>query len=93
MGSRVFVAADLLKRGSGRINEWTLTGLARPRYAGPAVWTLLDDLDAFYLEHRHCGELAGNVMDGRVWMTCEGSAGLSRSSLLGLMRYDEPTHE
>jgi hypothetical protein len=24
--------------------------LTRPRYSGPAVWTLLDDLDAFYLE-------------------------------------------
>jgi hypothetical protein len=28
---------------------------------------LLDDLDAFYLEQRRCGELAGGVEGDRVW--------------------------
>ena len=32
---------------------------------------LLADLDAFYLEHRRCGELDGGVEDGMVWMMCE----------------------
>jgi len=30
----------------------TLTGLTGLRYSGRAVWTLLDDLDVFYLEDR-----------------------------------------
>ena len=43
------------------------------------MWTLLDDLDAFYLEHRRCGELDTGVEGERVWMTCDGcGAGLSR---------------
>ena len=29
-------------------------------------------LDAFYLEHRRCGELDTDVEAGRVWMTCDG---------------------
>jgi hypothetical protein len=32
--------------------------------------TLLDDLDAFYQEHRRCGELETGVGDERLWMTC-----------------------
>jgi hypothetical protein len=27
-------------------------------------------LDAFYLEHRRCGEPGRGVEDDRVWMTC-----------------------
>ena len=39
--------------------------------------SLLESLDAFYLEHRLCGELDGGVEDGsgrqvRVWLACEG---------------------
>ena len=41
--------------------------------------TLLDDLDAFYLEHRWCGALDTGIEAGRVWMTCDCGAGLSRS--------------
>jgi len=52
--------------------------LARPRYAGPAMWTLLDDLDAFYLEHRRCGELDGGAEGEHVWMACECGAALAR---------------
>jgi len=26
--------------------------------------------DAFYLEHRRCGEVAGGVEGDRVWMSC-----------------------
>jgi len=38
--------------------------------------SLLTELDAFYLEHRCCGELDGGVEDGsgrqvRVWLDCE----------------------
>ena len=29
-----------------------LAGLVQVRYSGRAVWTLVDDLDAFYLERR-----------------------------------------
>lgn len=30
----------------------------------------LEALDAFYLEHRRCGELDGGVDDGCVWLAC-----------------------
>ena len=36
---------------------------------------LLDDLDAFDLEHRRCGELDAGVEDDCVWMTCDGCGG------------------
>lgn len=42
------------------------------------MWTLLDDLDAFLQEHRHCGELDGGVEGEGVWMTCECGAAISR---------------
>ena len=48
------------------------------RLVCPAVWTLLDDLDAFYLEHRRCGRLDADVEDGRIWMACECGAAFSR---------------
>jgi hypothetical protein len=34
--------------------------------------TLLAALDAFYLEHRECGRLDGDVEGDRIWMTCTG---------------------
>jgi hypothetical protein len=39
--------------------------------------SLTESLDAFYLEHRLCGQLRANVEDGpemgqwRVWMECD----------------------
>ena len=47
----------------------TFTAVIPPRPA-------LDSLDAFYLEHRLCGELDGRLEDGsdgqvRVWLACE----------------------
>jgi len=33
--------------------------------------TLLDDLDAFFQEHRRCGALDGGDEGERVWMACE----------------------
>jgi hypothetical protein len=30
---------------------------------------LLDDLDAFYLEHRRCGEMDSTIEGDGVWMT------------------------
>ena len=38
---------------------------------------LFDDLDAFYLEHRRCGELDGGVDRERVWMACDCGAGIA----------------
>jgi len=51
------------------------------RYHGGAMWTLYDDLDAFYLEHRRCGRLDAGVENGQVWMTCECGALSSRTIL------------
>jgi hypothetical protein len=64
-----------------RIQKRTLTRLARLRYSSRAVRTLLDDLDAFYLEHRRCGRLDSGVENERVWMTCECGARLFRAVL------------
>jgi len=33
--------------------------------------TLLCDLDAFYTEHRRCGELDGGLDGPTVWIACE----------------------
>jgi hypothetical protein len=33
--------------------------------------SLLTELDAFYTEHRQCGELDGGVDDATVWLACE----------------------
>ncbi len=43
------------------------------------VWTLFDDLNAFLQEHHRCGALETGVENGRVWITCECGAELSRS--------------
>jgi hypothetical protein len=42
--------------------------------------TLLDDLDAFYLEHRRCGALDTGIEAGCVWMT--GECGATMTPLL-----------
>jgi hypothetical protein len=55
---------------------------ARRPYPGETMRTLLDDLDAFLQEHRRGGALDARVADGRVWMTCECGAGLSRRTEL-----------
>jgi hypothetical protein len=41
---------------------------------------LVDDLDAFYLEHRRCGALDAGIEEGRVWITCDCGAALSRTT-------------
>jgi len=38
---------------------------------------LLTELDAFYTEHRRCGDLDGGVEGDRVWMTCTCGAAIS----------------
>jgi hypothetical protein len=38
--------------------------------------TLFDALDAFFQEHRRCGDLDGGVDSERVWMTCTCGAGI-----------------
>jgi len=40
--------------------------------------TLFADLDAFDLEHEHCGELDSAIEDDRVWMSCTCGAVISR---------------
>jgi len=35
---------------------------------------LLDDLYAFYLEHRRCGELDGGVEESRYWIANGGAS-------------------
>jgi len=40
-------------------------------------------LDAFYLEHRLCGDLDGGVEGDRVWMTCSCGAVLVRDVRVG----------
>src|SRR5678816_4539054 len=50
----------------------------RPEIGSPAV-TLLADLDAFFQEHRRCGDLDSAVEDDRVWMSCTCGAVISRT--------------
>jgi hypothetical protein len=45
--------------------------------------TLLAALDAFYLEHRKCGELNGDVEGDIVWMTCPCGAVVVRAMAFG----------
>jgi hypothetical protein len=40
--------------------------------------SLLTDLDAFYLEHRACGDLDGNREGPVVWFACECGARITR---------------
>jgi len=44
------------------------------------MWTLSDDLEAFYLEHRRCGELDSGFDGERVWMGCSCGAVIVRSA-------------
>jgi hypothetical protein len=49
-----------------------------------AVWaSLLYALDAFYQEHRRCGDRDGRVGGDRVWMTCSCGAVLARVLAFG----------
>jgi hypothetical protein len=36
------------------------------------------DLDAFYTEHRRCGELDGGVEAATIWLACDCGAGIAR---------------
>ncbi len=47
--------------------------------------TLLSDLDAFYLEHRGCGEPDAGVEGERVWMACECGARIYTDILARLL--------
>jgi hypothetical protein len=40
--------------------------------------SLLTELDAFYLDHRRCGELEAGLDGPVVWMSCECGAGMAR---------------
>ena len=40
--------------------------------------TLLADLNAFFQEHRRCGDLDGAVESDRVWMACTCGARIER---------------
>jgi hypothetical protein len=50
------------------------------RYARLRGVTLLDDLDAFFQEHRRCADLDSAVEGDRVLMTCACGAVLNRSA-------------
>jgi hypothetical protein len=39
---------------------------------------LLADLDAFYTEHRRCGELDGGIDDAMVCIACDWEASMAR---------------
>jgi hypothetical protein len=43
-----------------------------------AAVDLLGDLDAFYLEHRRCGELEAGVDWPMVWVACPCGARMAR---------------
>jgi len=62
----------------------------RVGYSGRAVRTLVDDLDAFYLEHRCCGRLEADVENRRVWMTCECGAAIAEPIGTGVMSLTLP---
>jgi hypothetical protein len=40
--------------------------------------SLLTDPDAFYLDHRRCGELDAGVQGPVVWINCECGASMAR---------------
>ena len=40
--------------------------------------SLLTELDAFYLDHRRCGELEAGVDGPVVWIDCECGARIAR---------------
>jgi hypothetical protein len=45
--------------------------IGRPGVRGGAVSDrLLLDFDAFFLEHRLCGDLDGGATDERAWLAC-----------------------
>ncbi len=47
-----------------------------PNIALPALVgrPALAPVDAFFQEHRRCGDLDGGVEDGRVWIACDCGA-------------------
>jgi len=61
-------------------------------YASVVITRVLLDLDAFFLEHRLCGDLDGGASDERAWLVCgspsstRGTAGTRRSTRPGRPR-------
>jgi len=51
---------------------------------------LLSDLNAFFQEHRRCGELDGGVTGGCVWMTCDCGARLVQPVRVATTTNHEP---
>jgi hypothetical protein len=49
----------------------------QPLVVGSRPLSLLTELDAFYTEHRRCGELEAGV-EGRWWMACSCGATVAR---------------
>jgi hypothetical protein len=47
------------------------------------LMSLLTELDAFYTEHRRCGELEAGIDDLVIWMVCECCAVLVRVVAFG----------
>jgi hypothetical protein len=45
--------------------------------------SVLTELDAFYLDHRRCGELEAGVEGPTVWFDCECGARIARRAADG----------
>ena len=74
-GARV-AASDELGAGSLIVTAPPLAHA--PRCATLSAVTLLTELDAFYLDHRRCGELDAGVEGPTVWFDCECGARIAR---------------
>ena len=48
----------------------------------PSV-SLLTELDAFYVNHRRCGEMDAGVDGGVIWFDCECGARIARRADVG----------
>lgn len=57
-----------------------------PNIALPALVgrPALAPVDAFFQEHRRCGDLDGGVEDGRVWIACDCGADIKDGTPSGL---------
>jgi hypothetical protein len=54
-----------------------------------AAVSLLTELDAFYLDHRRCGELEAGVDERAVWIACDSGATVTPGgcSVLEMVRH------
>jgi len=82
---------DMLEAGGEAIGGATLSERGHCRRLSPplscrSMGGLLDDLNAFFQEHRRCGEMESGVDEGRVWMACDGCGAVLSRLVLGTDR-------